>query len=142
MAFDYVGQDALACLFRGIDGQLGDVYVAWLLKHLDDDKRDFLIFPPKVGTLEIPVHGAWRVAEGTQAPEEFPKVFFTVSSEDIASLQCQPTGIRATTQLRRLALSHLSIRRKRHESVMSLVMVLASEVQENASYLLAATYPA
>src|SRR5258708_25295929 len=42
LACDCVGEDALACLFRGIDGQLGDVYVGWLLKHLDDDKRDLL----------------------------------------------------------------------------------------------------
>ncbi len=42
LACDCVGEDARACLFRGIDGQLGDVYVAWLLKHLDDDQRDFL----------------------------------------------------------------------------------------------------
>ncbi len=35
----------------------------------------------------------------------------------------QPTGCRATTQLRRLVLSPLSIRRKCHESAMSIVMV-------------------
>jgi hypothetical protein len=38
-----------------------------------------------MGTLEIPVYGRWRIAEGNEAPEEFPKVFFNVSSEDIAS---------------------------------------------------------
>ncbi len=42
LALDGVGEDAQACLFRGIDGQLGDVDVAWLLKHLDDDQRDLL----------------------------------------------------------------------------------------------------
>jgi len=31
------------------------------------------------------VPGHWRIAEGTEAPEEFPKVFFNVSSEDMAS---------------------------------------------------------
>src|SRR5258706_7172529 len=35
LACDCVGEEALACLFRGIDGQLGDVDVAWLFKHLD-----------------------------------------------------------------------------------------------------------
>ena len=39
---DGIGEDAQACLFRGIDGQLGDVYVVWLLKHQDDDTRDLL----------------------------------------------------------------------------------------------------
>jgi hypothetical protein len=38
-----------------------------------------------MGTIQIPVHGRWRIADGNQAPEEFPKVFFTVSDEDIAS---------------------------------------------------------
>ncbi len=40
-----------------------------------------------MGTLEIPVYGRWRIAEGNEAPEEFPKVFFNVSSEDMASLK-------------------------------------------------------
>jgi hypothetical protein len=31
------------------------------------------------------MHGRWRIAGGTEAPEEFPKVFFTVSYEDMAS---------------------------------------------------------
>ena len=31
------------------------------------------------------VHGRWRIAEGNKAPEAFPKVFFTVSNEDMAS---------------------------------------------------------
>jgi hypothetical protein len=38
-----------------------------------------------LGTLEILVHVRWRIAEGNEAPEEFPKVFFTVSDEDMAS---------------------------------------------------------
>ena len=38
-----------------------------------------------MGTLEIPVPGCWRIAEGNEAPGEFPKVFFNVSSEDMAS---------------------------------------------------------
>ena len=42
LAFACVGEKAQVCLFRGIDGQLGDVDVAWLLKHLDDDQRDLL----------------------------------------------------------------------------------------------------
>jgi hypothetical protein len=42
LARDCIGEDVQACLFRGIDGQLGDVDVAWLLKRLDDDTRDFL----------------------------------------------------------------------------------------------------
>jgi hypothetical protein len=33
------------------------------------------------------MHGRWRIAGGNGAPEEFPKVFFTVSYEDMASLQ-------------------------------------------------------
>ena len=36
--------------------------------------------------------------------------------------KAQPAGFRATTQLMHLALSDPSLRRKRHESVMSLVM--------------------
>jgi hypothetical protein len=32
-----------------------------------------------MGTLEIPVRGHWRIAEGNEAPEAFPKVSFTVS---------------------------------------------------------------
>ena len=40
-----------------------------------------------MGTLEIPVHGRWRMAEGHAAPEEFPEVCFTVYYEDTASLQ-------------------------------------------------------
>jgi hypothetical protein len=35
--------------------------------------------------LQIPVHGRWRIAAGHEASEAFPKVFFTVSYEDIAS---------------------------------------------------------
>ena len=38
-----------------------------------------------MGTIQIPVPGRWRIAEGTEAPEGFPKVFFNVSDEDIAS---------------------------------------------------------
>jgi hypothetical protein len=38
-----------------------------------------------MGDLQIAVHGRWRIAEGYKAPEEVPKVFFTVSNEDIAS---------------------------------------------------------
>ncbi len=37
--------------------------------------------------------------------------------------EVQPAGFGATAQLRRLVLSHLSIRNKCHESVMGLVMV-------------------
>ena len=38
-----------------------------------------------MGTIQILVHGRWRIAEGSEAPEEFPKVFFTVYYEDMAS---------------------------------------------------------
>ena len=38
-----------------------------------------------MGTIQILVPGHCRVAEGNEAPEEFPKVFFTVSYEDMAS---------------------------------------------------------
>ena len=31
------------------------------------------------------MHGRWRIAEGNEAPEEFPKVFFNVSYGDMAS---------------------------------------------------------
>ena len=34
------------------------------------------IIPPNRGTIQIPVHGRWRIAAGTEAPEEFPNVFF------------------------------------------------------------------
>ena len=70
------------------------------------------------------MHGRRHIAEGTEAPEEFPKVFFTVSYEDIASLKGPADGV--SGQLRHLALSNLSISRKCHESVMSLVMVFGS----------------
>jgi hypothetical protein len=38
-----------------------------------------------MGTLEILVRGHWQIAEDNEAPEAFPKVFFTVSYEDMAS---------------------------------------------------------
>jgi len=44
------------------------------------------------------------------------------SLSDRLNAKAQPEGFRATTQLTRLALSGPSIRRKCHESVMSLVM--------------------
>jgi len=31
-----------------------------------------------MGTIQIPVHGRWRIAEGNEATEKLPKVFFTV----------------------------------------------------------------
>jgi hypothetical protein len=37
-----------------------------------------------MGTLEILMHGRWRIVGGTVAPEEFPNVFFTVSYESIS----------------------------------------------------------
>jgi hypothetical protein len=37
--------------------------------------------------------------------------------------KAQPTGFGVTTQLRHLVLPQISLRRKRHESVMNLVMV-------------------
>ena len=40
-----------------------------------------------MGTIQLLVHGRWRMAEGNEAPEEFPNVCFTVSYEDMASLQ-------------------------------------------------------
>jgi hypothetical protein len=46
-----------------------------------------------MGTLEILVHGRWRIAEGNEAPEEFPNVFFTVSHEDMASRKGQANRI-------------------------------------------------
>src|SRR5258708_37504176 len=73
-----------------------------------------------------PLHQRWRGGQGGEATR------LLKSSPMCASLFCmrtwphskaQPTGVGATTQLRRLALSHLSIRGKRHESGMSLVMV-------------------
>jgi len=39
--------------------------------------------------------------------------------------KAHPVGFRAAAQLRCLALSHLSIRRKCHESAMSIVMTLS-----------------
>jgi hypothetical protein len=38
-----------------------------------------------MGTLELLVHGRGRIAQGHEAPEEFPNVFFTVSDVDMAS---------------------------------------------------------
>ncbi len=33
------------------------------------------------------MYGRWRIAEGKEAPEEFPKVFFNIYSEDMVSLK-------------------------------------------------------
>jgi hypothetical protein len=76
-----------------------------------------------MGTLEIPVRGYWRIAEDNEAPEAFPKLSFTVSDEDIASRKGPAGRVWGHDPVRRLALSHISIRSKCHESVMSLVMV-------------------
>jgi hypothetical protein len=38
-----------------------------------------------MGTLEMLIHGRRRIAESNGAPEEFPKLFFTVFDEDMAS---------------------------------------------------------
>jgi hypothetical protein len=38
-----------------------------------------------MGTLEILVHGRWRIAAGNETSEEFPNMFFTVSDQDMAS---------------------------------------------------------
>ena len=40
-----------------------------------------------MGTLETTIHGRWRIARGNEAPEEFPKVYFTISYEGTASLE-------------------------------------------------------
>ena len=40
-----------------------------------------------MGTIQILVHGRWRIAVGNEASEKFPNVFFTVSDEDMASLK-------------------------------------------------------
>jgi len=41
-----------------------------------------------MGTLETTVYGRWRIAKGNEAPEEFPKVCFTISyDEGTASLE-------------------------------------------------------
>jgi hypothetical protein len=75
-----------------------------------------------MGTLQIPVRGRWRIVEGSEAPEKLPKVCFTVSDEDITPFK-GPTGrVSGHYQLTRLDLSGLSLRRKCHESVMSIVM--------------------
>jgi hypothetical protein len=75
-----------------------------------------------MGTLQLPVHGRWRIAGGTEAPEKLPKVFFKVSDEDIASLQGPASRVSDHCQLTRLDLSGPSLMRKCHESVMSIVM--------------------
>ncbi len=75
-----------------------------------------------MGTLQIPVHGRWRIAEGSEATEKLPKVFFTVSDEDIASLKGPVGRVSGHYQLTRLDLSGPSLRRKCHESVMSIVI--------------------
>jgi len=74
-----------------------------------------------VGTLQIPVHGRWRIAEGNEATEKLPKVFFNVYDEDIASLKGPAGRVSGHCQLTRLDLTGPSIRRKCHENVMSLV---------------------
>jgi hypothetical protein len=79
-----------------------------------------------MGTIQIPVHNRWRIAEGNEAPEEFPKVFFNVSDEDIASLKGPAGRVWGHCQLMRLDLSGPSIRRKCHEGVMSIVMEASS----------------
>jgi hypothetical protein len=75
-----------------------------------------------MGTFQIPVHSRWRIAEGNEVPEEFLKVFFNVSDEDIASLKGPAGRVWGHCQLMRPDLSGPSIRRKCHESVMSIVM--------------------
>jgi hypothetical protein len=75
-----------------------------------------------MGTLQIPVHGRWRIAEGNEAPEKLPKVFFNVSYEDIASLKGPASRVSGHCQLTRLDLSGPSLRRKCHENVMSIVI--------------------
>ena len=77
-------------------------------------------------TIQIPVHGCWRIAEGNEALEEFPKVFFNVSDEDIASLKGPAGRVSGHCQLMRLNLSGPSLRRRCHKSVMSIVMEASS----------------
>jgi hypothetical protein len=69
------------------------------------------------------VRSRWRIAEGNKAPEEFPKVFFNVYSEDMASLKGPADRVWGRDPVEGLALSPMSISRKCHESVMSIVMV-------------------
>ena len=73
-----------------------------------------------MGTIQIPVHGRWRIAFGNEATEKLPKVFFTVYYEDMASIKGPAGRVSRHCQLARL--SGPSIRRKCHESVISLVM--------------------
>ncbi len=75
-----------------------------------------------MGTIQISIHGRWRIAEGNEATEKLPKVFFNVYDEDIASLKGTTGRVSSHCQLTRLDLSGPSIRRKCHESVMSIVM--------------------
>lgn len=75
-----------------------------------------------MGTLQIPVHGLWRIAGGSEATEKLPKVFFKVSDEDIASLKGPAGRVSGHYQLTRLDLSGPSLRRKCHENVMSIVI--------------------
>jgi hypothetical protein len=75
-----------------------------------------------MGTLQIPVHGRWRIAEGSEATEKLPKVCFNVYDEDIASLKGPAGRVSGHYQLTRLDLSSPSLRRKCHENVMSIVI--------------------
>ena len=68
------------------------------------------------------MQGRWRIAEGNEATEKLPKVFFNVYDEDIASRKDPASRVSGHCQMTRLDLSGPSIRRKCHESVISLVM--------------------
>jgi hypothetical protein len=75
-----------------------------------------------MGTLQIPVHGRWRIAEGNEVTEKLPKVCFNVYDEDIASRKGPAGRVSGHYQLTRLDLSGPSLRRKCHENVMSIVI--------------------
>jgi hypothetical protein len=75
-----------------------------------------------MGTLQIPVHGRWRIVEGNEVPEKLPKVCFTISDEDITPFKGPAGRVSGHYQLTRLDLSGPSLRRKCHESVMSIVI--------------------
>jgi hypothetical protein len=64
---------------------------------------------------------AGALSKATRLLKSCPKVFLNVSDEDIASREGPASRVSGHHQLTRLDLSGPSIRRKCHESVMSLV---------------------
>jgi hypothetical protein len=61
---------------RGFSSQIGRL---WLLTlHISSELFRYR------GTIQLPVHGRWRIAEGNEATGKLPKVFFNVYNEGIA----------------------------------------------------------